>query len=360
MQFKSENNPFTLQFSYIPPQYISRKTLTDEIVNDLKKKTPAFRGHFLTGVRGSGKSVMMADIYNIMHGLEDWVTVDIENPECDILDSLARGIYRNPAMKTLFLNAKLDISVLGLGVSVEKANLVASNASDAVDMMLKVLKREGKKLLITIDEVTYCHEIAAFSHALSAYARAGYEVYVLMTGLKENIKAIKNDKSLTFLYRAKEHTLEPLNTMAIIADYVKVFGVNREAAEKMAWNTKGYSFAFQVLGYLYWEALCNKAYEEIDEEDINVNYDQYLSEFVYEKIWSELPTTEKKVLRGIADTQSHDVKTIRENISMNSSKFSVYRNRLMERGLIDGREYGKVKLVLPRFDVFIKSQEILE
>ena len=60
-----------------------------------------------------------------------------------------------------------------------------------------------------------------------------------MTGLKANIKAIKNDKSLTFLYRAKEHILEPLNITAIIADYQKVFNMDRENAENMAWLTKG-------------------------------------------------------------------------------------------------------------------------
>ena len=355
MAFASQDNPYTLQFSYIPPQYISRKNLTDEIVNDLRKKTPAFRVHFLTGVRGSGKTVMMADIHNIMNKYEDWIAVDIENPESDILDSLTRGIYRLPMMKSLFLNAKVDLSILGLGVSIERAECTASNASDAMDMMLRVLKKEGKKLLITIDEVTYCKEIAAFSHALSAYARAGYEVYVLMTGLKENIMSIKNDKSLTFLYRAKEHVLQPLNTMAIIADYTKIFGVSRESAEKMAWKTKGYPFAFQVLGYLYWEALGSKSFDEIDEDQINLQYDQYLAEFVYDKIWSELAAREKKVLQSIATSENNDVKTVRERIGMNSSKFGVYRARLMERGLVDGKEYGKVSFTLPRFGEFVRS-----
>ena len=149
---------------------------------------------------------------------DDWITVDIENPEGNILDSLARALYRIPEIKALFIKAKLDLSVLGLGVSIEKADIIASNENDAIDFMLKILKKENKKVLVTIDEVTYCKEIASFSHSLSSYARAGYEIYVLMTGLKENIKAIKNDKSLTFLYRAKEHVLDPLNITAIVAD----------------------------------------------------------------------------------------------------------------------------------------------
>lgn len=38
---------------------------------------------------------------------------------------------------------------------------------------------------------------------------------------------------------------------------------------------------------------------------------------------------------------------------MDSSKFSVYRERLIDRGLIDGSEYGHIYFTLPRFDVFV-------
>ncbi len=349
--FRQDENPYTLQFSFIPPQYITRQNLTTDIINDLTKKVPAFRGHFLTGVRGCGKTVMMADISNKMNEKDDWITVDIENPEGNILDSLARGLYRIPVLKALFVKAKLDLSVLGLGVSIEKAELIASNENDAIDFMLKILKKANKKVLVTIDEVTYCKEIASFSHSLSSYARAGYEIYVLMTGLKENIKSIKNDKSLTFLYRAKEHVLDPLNITAIIADYQKVLNVNRDKAENMAWLTKGYSFAFQALGYLYWDALSKS--EKVDFEELITIFDQYLAEFVYEKIWSELAKTEKEVLKVISQNDVTVVKEIRNLLSMDSSKFSVYRNRLMDKGLINGSEYGKVKLVLPRFKEFV-------
>lgn len=351
--YKSSENPYTLQFSYIPPQYITRKNLTDEIINDLTRNLPAFRCHFITGVRGSGKTVMMANVAKTLQEISDWIVVDIENPESDILDSLARGLYRIPMLRNLFVEAKLDLSVLGLGVSIEKAQAIASNEADAVDYMLKLLKKDGKKLLVTIDEVTYCKQIAAFSHSLSSYARSGYEIYVIMTGLKENINSIKNDKSLTFLYRAKEHYLESLNVTAIIANYTKVFSVNRENAERMAKLTKGYSFAFQLLGYLYWEALCNNVDNPLNDDGIIAEFDQYLAEFSYDKIWSELPSKERKVISGIARIDSNDVKEIREEIAMSSSEFSVYRSRLIERGIIDGSEYGKVRFTLPRFKEYV-------
>lgn len=354
MIFNRENNPYTLQFSFVPPQYINRLKLTEDIVGDFTKAVPAFRCHFITGVRGTGKTVAMAGISHMMEQKADWVVVDIEDPEHDIMDSLARGLYRNADMRALFVKAKLDLSIIGLGVSIESAEAIASNETDALDYMLRVLKKSGKRVLVAIDEVTYCKQIASFSHTLSSYARKGYDVYVLMTGLKENIKSIKNDKSLTFLYRAKEHVLESLNITAITANYKKVFDVERECAEKMAYMTKGYSFAFQLLGYLLWEYASECNIEVIDWEKIIPEYDQYLAEFVYEKIWSELPAKEKSVLKAIDNVHSGAVKSVRAEMNMKSSEFSVYRERLMDRGLIDGSEYGKVRYTLPRFGEFVR------
>lgn len=43
---------------------------------------------------------------------------------------------------------------------------------------------------------------------------------------------------------------------------------------------------------------------------------------------------------------------------MKSEQFSVYRERLKRKGVIDTREYGKISMALPRFDEFIKTQLI--
>ncbi len=350
---KKEDNPFTLQFSYIPPQYVTREALIYSIEQDLNRKVPTFRGWFLTGVRGCGKTVLMADIANRIRKSDHWIVVDIENPKNNLIASLARGLYRENSLRKMFVNAKLDLSVLGLGVSIEKAELIASDEYDALYMMLRILKKENKRILVTIDEVTYCEQIADFSHSLSSYARADFDIYVLMTGLLQNVNAIKNDASLTFLYRAKLEELEPLNTTAVIHSYMQVFEIERERAEQLAWFTKGYSFAFQLMGYLVWDSICET--NEIHMETILPKYDQYLADFVYGKIWSELAPMEKTVLKEMACTKDKRVQAVRERLSMNSSKFAVYRSRLIEKGLVDGREYGKVTFTLPRLEEFILS-----
>ena len=360
-KFEEAKNPYTLQFSYIPPQFIERTLITNEIISNYVRDIPTYRGMFITGVRGSGKTVMMGDIRNKIDARDEWITVDI-NPESNLLDSLARGLYLIPAIKALFVRAKLDFSVLGIGVHVENAELVASNEEDAIKLMLGVLKKAKKKVLVTIDEITYSEDVAKFSHAMSSYAGADYDIYVLMTGLTENIKAIKNKKSLTFLYRAKEKELDGLNITAICADYQKTLDVSRERAEEMAFNTKGYSLAFQALGYHCWSAFCTGTKQD-DKlwEEIYRKLDITLSELAYEKIWSELSEVDKKVLRAISAISQKDntpnvkVESIREMVEMTSNTFTTYRKRLMESGVVNGSQYGYMSLALPRFDKFISD-----
>jgi Zn-dependent M32 family carboxypeptidase len=75
--------------------------------------------------------------------------------------------------------------------------------------------------------------------------------------------------------------------------------IESEQAAKMAELTKGYPFAFQVLGYLTWN-------HEGDYEAVIDEYEQYLSEFVYDKIWSELSQKDRIVARGIEEVEKEE------------------------------------------------------
>ena len=355
-----EKNPYTLQFSYIPPQFIERINTTSEIISNFTRDIPTYRGMFITGIRGSGKTVLMGDIRNRISSYKNWITVDL-NPESDILRSLASSLYVIPSIKALFVKAKLDFSILGLGFSVENAKLVASTEEDAIKMMLDVLKKEKKKVLITIDEVTYNEDISKFSHAMSSYANAGYDIFVLMTGLKKNIQAIKNNKSLTFLYRAKSIELDRLNLVAISNDYKNTLNVSEDIADLLARESKGYSLAFQALGYYYWNEEC-KDESEIDVEKVIDNLYSTLSELSYEKIWTKLSVQDKKIIKSISSISKESGKSsikideIRNKLKMSSNTFTTYRKRLIEKGIIDGNQFGYIEFTLPGFERFVSLQ----
>ena len=82
-------------------------------------------------------------------------------------------------------------------------------------------------------------------------------------------------------------------------------------------------------------------------------FSQYLEEYVYEKIWSELSKGDKELLVAMAKTNDTKVEAIRKTIKKASNSFSVYRNRPIKKGLIISPEYGHLEFTLPRFKEFV-------
>ena len=185
-----------------------------------------------------------------------------------------------------------------------------------------------------------------FAAAYQILIRQDLPVYLLMTGLYENINKLQNEDSLTFLYRAPRIALEALNVTSIASNYSRNLNLDHDKAMDMAYLTKGYSFAFQVLGYLTWE-------NGGDYKSVLPEYRQYLDEFVYDKIWSELSQKDKSVLNAVSRVDSGKIEEIRNLLCMQTNEFNPYRKRLINRGLMDGKERGYVKLVLPMFRDYI-------
>ena len=75
----------------------------------------------ITGGRGSGKKVMLTDISKHFRKEKEWIVIEM-NPERDLLYSFAAKLYDQKELKDLFIQAKIDLSVLGIGISIEKAN----------------------------------------------------------------------------------------------------------------------------------------------------------------------------------------------------------------------------------------------
>lgn len=337
-------NPFTLVFGKSPLESISRLTQTNEIIDSFSSEWMNQQIYMITGVRGSGKTVMLTDISKHFRKDKDWIVIEL-NPDRDLLHSFAAKLYDQKNLKDLFIKAKLDLSVLGIGVSIEKSNPFF-DIENAIQAMLEVVKDKKKRVLITIDEATSNEEMKIFASAFQIFVRNELPVFLLMTGLFENIDALQNEKNLTFLYRAPKIKLQPLDKGAVKQKYQEIFGFSSDDALAMADMTKGYPFAFQVLGYLTWQ-------KDGDYKSVVGMYRQYLSEYVYDKIWSELSNKDKKICYGIAETDSGKIKEIREKLSLKTNEFNPYRDRLKKRGIINCEEHGYVHFALPEFDEYV-------
>ena len=220
----------------------------------------------------------------------------------------------------------------------------------AILRMLKSIREKGGNVLITVDEVTNNEHVRKFAAVYQILIREEMPLFLIMTGLYENIYDLQNEKSLTFLYRAPKIQLRPLNFPAMAETYENTLGVEHETAVEMAKLTKGYAFAFQVLGYFTYKE------ENRDYRKVIAKYRLYLDEFVYEKLWSELSAKDRSIIICMAQTGAETVSGIRAKTGMESNEFSKYRLRLIRKGLVDGSERGRLAFTLPLFREFVLNQ----
>lgn len=339
-------NPFTLMFGKEPLLTIRRDQVISRIFSDFSSPLPSSQTYILVGARGAGKTVVLTELYKTFES-EGWVVADV-NPHRNILEDLAAQIYEKGKVKRLFLKGALDISFHGISFTLEGKEPVSS-ISAVVERMLTHLQKKGKKLLVTIDEVTSNDRIREFAHDFQSLARRGLPIFLVMTGLYENVMSLQNDKSLTFLYRAPKILLSPLDLKAIEKSYAKELAVNEELAKSLANMTRGYGFGYQLLGYLFYSK------RKIDQDFLD-EFDYQLRINAYDKIWSSVSENEKRILRILCRGEEVAVSEIMAETGFNNKDFSSYRERLLQKGVAISRRRGFLSLALPRFDVFIEQQ----
>ena len=332
-----------------PAELIERPLQAAEIVDSFLSEYANQRTFMITGVRGSGKTVFMTDIQNRFSKQKNWITVEL-NPAKDMLTALAAKLYNNRKITAIIKNAKINLSFYGIGVEIKGVDPI-TDIETAIQRILEVLKKQDKRVLITIDEATSTPEMKVFASAFQIFVRKNLPVYLLMTGLYENINALQNDEMLTFLYRAPKIKLKALNLTSIAKNYKETFNIDEDSSLEMARLTRGYPFAFQVLGYY---TFANKG----DYKASLDAYREYLDDYVYEKMWSEMSSTDRKVIHAMAISKTGKVEEIRRILSMESNEFSPYRDRLIKRGLINGDERGIVRFTLPCFEQYVIANYI--
>lgn len=337
------DNPFTLTFGKEPVSIINRDYEISEVYESFISPNPESHVFLITGVRGSGKTVFMTSIANTFRNDKNWIISDLST-ERDLIKSLTSELNARNEVYNILKNAKFNVSFFGFEVGIDN-QMQSSDLVVYLDKMLSELTKKGKKILITIDEVITNKYIREFVSQFQIFLRRNYNVFLLMTGLYENINCLQEEKTLTFLYRAPRIEMGPISETEISKNYEEILGVDKLTAKEMAKLTKGYAYAYQTLGYLCFKY--KKSYKDIIDK-----YNQHLWEYVYEKLWAEMSDIDRKIVNVMAD-DVNKVEKIRIKLGMNSNTFTVYRKRLIKKGIIYSPQYGYLDFILPQFKEFV-------
>ena len=349
-------NPFTTTFSKIPDLSYIPTAQTNEIIDNFSYDRPSESLYKITGVRGSGKTVLLAKIEeelgNEERKKEKWRVYRLSTGR-DMLSQFLAALIKDgfgklsPKLKA----ANISASVLGTGGGI---GLSAENPGFTGDIGVEIdhiLAREGAKgyhFLIGIDEVSKTPEMIIFALEFGKWLRAGYPVYVVCTGLYENMEQLSNVRNLTFFRRATTIKTEPLNMIRMAEMYHMRLKVDRDEAKKLAGLTRGYAYAFQKLG-----VICFNRHTTGDMEEIIFQLKSELYAYAYEKIWEELADQDKVLIRIISDHKEWKREEIQKNMEK-PQNYSVYRERLLKRGLINTRR-SYISLALPFFGEYVNE-----
>ena len=350
-------NPFTTTFSKTPEYTYIRTEETEEILENFVYDRPSESVYKITGVRGSGKTVILSKVEEELRKnkdkFKDWLVFDL-NPSRDILQQLAALLVKagyGPKEKEV-KEVNVSASVLGVGGSVgyttQKNNQFFDIGIEVEEMLQSVQKNE-KKILIGIDEVSKSTEMIKFASEYGRWLRANYPVYFICTGLYENIQELSNVKNLTFFRRATTIKTEPLNFVRMSQMYKNKLNIDIENAREMATITKGYAYAFQELG-----VLCFKKKKEETVADIISKLKTELFAYSYEKIWEEMSEMDRFLVSLLTEKKEYKREEVLKLMKDKSKNYSMYRDRLLKRGILHSRQ-GYISLSLPYFADYIKE-----
>ena len=361
-------NPFTHAFGATPNKFIA-SSLEETIIENFSYDQPSERCYILTGVRGAGKTVMMSNIAKKLMDREDWVVCNLVLSD-DILKQFAAKLAENPICKKHFLKTKnVSISIPLLNAGIEYDQDMVFDIHVLLGKMLQSISKDGKKVMVTIDDIYLCDGMIAFAQAFQSFLTDYRElpIYLVMTGLFQNYREITDVKNAklkgcTFLTRIFEKEVPPLDESQMAVSYFNTFEVDEKEAIRLAKMTKGYAYAYQLLGYWYFEKNVNHN-EEV--RDYEVSYRSDLIKYSYSKLWTELSEKDKSIVMYLVELGADDTSVKRADVisfmnknedSISSSTFNKYRERLLGKGIIatsDNRE-GLIWLPLPEFGNFVR------
>jgi hypothetical protein len=129
--------------------------------------------------------------------------------------------------------------------------------------------------------------------------------------------------------------------------YKRKLAVENGEAKTMAKLTRGYAYAFQELGALYF-----KKKEPETLENIIPELKAELFAYSYEKIWEEMTEGDRFLARLLLGKQEYKREEVLLLMGDKAGNYSMYRDRLIKRGLLESRQ-GYISFALPFFADYI-------
>lgn len=308
---------------------------------------------FITGLRGSGKTVFMNTLGHSFDKNDQYIVID-ESNNADLINQLVIDLSHQLAQRIPQIKiTNIDFSLYGIHFQFSRPE-DNSNATSNLTQLIDIAHKHHYKIIFCIDEAANTPAIRELGRQFNKYKNAHYHVIFLMTGLPNEILGLANYHNLTFLLRSKHFWCDQLPLQDIANAYSNTLQCTMQEAEFFAQATKQYSYAFQELGALLYRYHNPKETYKDTYNLILPEYKSNLATHAYEPIWNHLSPNEQAYL--ISVTKSNRFSNIVKDLNKSSGTVNNYRTKLSKERLIQKLARGYVGFRLPFFQTFIKQK----
>ena len=352
-------NPFTHTPGRVGDANITT-TLEEKIYENFMYPQPSESVYKITGIRGSGKTVIFGNILRHYRTKEmkadGWRVYDLSAARNHI-STLISYLLLEPEVKKALLAEKTNLSVSIPLVGINAGIDIKTEYDDEVrlEQLIGIMVREKKKIIIGIDDIAKTDATTEFCSVFAKLIRntmedeiaAPWPVYLICSGVYQNFYALGEVPYLTFFKRAAVLKTEPFPIPAMAVKYEDIAQMDEEEAISFAKMTRGFAYAYQVFGSAYFE------HRDKGEEYVLKQAKSELFSQCYEKIWKELPDGEREILKTVS-TGPKKRKEVLEELK-GKGGYQVNSTALKKMGLlVDSSEaYGRAEITLPFFGEYI-------
>ncbi len=358
-------NPFTPAFGRVPPILVGRQPLVTEMRRafDSPGGDPALCT-ILVGPRGSGKTALISYL-SLEAQQRGWVTANATALP-GLLDDL---LFETRKAASEFLSTKAAPRVKSLsvshvvGVEFEPSKKSGGNWRSSIGEILDELEELDIGLLLAVDEVVSdSDELREVAAAFQHFVREERKVGLLMAGLPANVSALLQDRSVSFLLRANQRELERVADAEIRDALLETFRATKvtiepEAADTLAAAIDGFPYLLQLIGFHAWELA--RSTKNVDAEAARIAARTGRRDYfngVLRRTYAALSEQDRAFLHAMTLAPGpSSISAISERMGKSPSYARVYRQRLVEQGVITRAGRGSVAFALPGMREFLEE-----
>src|SRR5680860_498427 len=255
-------NPFTPTFGVTPPMLVGRDEEISTFADALDDGPGApGRAMLFTGVRGSGKTVMLNAVEDAA-ARRGWLVIS-ETTRPGVADELTKTVlpgllseHHLGAVRSHVTGA--NASAAGFGGAVTRQRVerfpVEPSLRSEVEALTDALRPHQRGVLISLDEVhpAALQDLRQITQAVQHAFRQGRELAFVAAGLPSAVQDVLGDEVMTFLRRAERFTLGAVSVDDVKQALLRPIEdsgrtITPTALRVAAEGTKGYPFLVQLV-----------------------------------------------------------------------------------------------------------------